>query len=150
MSDTVRAILWGGALCGVMDATAATATFAMRGVAPKRVWQNVASGLLGGRSFEQGWKTGALGLLLHFVIAFSAATVFCVAALSMPGLLRFPVIAGAVYGVVVFVVMNLVVLPLSAMPKRQSSTAVIVTQLIIHVVCVGLPISLVASSMQAR
>jgi hypothetical protein len=144
MSNMVRAILWGGTACGTLDAIAATVSFALRGVPPVRVWQNVASGLLGARSFEKNWKTGTLGLLLHFVIAFSAAMVFCLAARSMPALLHFPVLAGAAYGIVVFLVMNRIVLPLSAMPKRPLTSALIVTQLIIHVLCVGLPIALAA------
>ena len=41
--------------------------------------------------------------------------------------------------------MNLIVLPLSAMPKRPLSVAVVVTQIIIHILFVGLPISLSAS-----
>jgi hypothetical protein len=100
--------------------------------------------VLGARSFEKGWKTGTLGLLLHFLIAFSAAAVFSSAAGLMPGLLRFPALAGAAYGIIVFVVMNLLVLPLSAMRKRSVTTGLIVTQLIIHVLFVGLPIALTA------
>jgi uncharacterized membrane protein YagU involved in acid resistance len=145
MNDTVRAIVWGGALCGTLDAIAATSSFALRKVPPMRVWQNVASGLLGASSFQKGWRTAALGLLLHLVIAFGAATVFCVTAHWLPWLVRFPVTAGALYGIVVFLVMNLIVLPLSAMPKRQVTGAVVVTQLVIHVLFVGLPISLAAS-----
>jgi uncharacterized membrane protein YagU involved in acid resistance len=63
----------------------------------------------------------------------------------LPLLLRRPVIAGAIYGIVVFLVMNLIVLPLSAMPKRPFNSAVFVTQIIIHILFVGLPISLSAS-----
>ncbi len=125
----VRAIAWGGAVCGILDAMAATVSFALRKVPPLRVWQNVASGLMGARSFEKSWTTGALGLVLHFVIAFSAATVFCVTAVWLPWLIWAPWIAGAAYGIVVFVVMNRIVLPLSAMPKRPLPAAVIVMQL---------------------
>jgi hypothetical protein len=63
----------------------------------------------------------------------------------LPALLRSPIIAGSLYGIVVFLLMNLVVLPLSAMPKRPVPAAVVVTQLLIHVLFVGLPISLSAS-----
>jgi len=129
----------------VLDALAATVSFRMRGVPAQRVWQNVASGLLGASAFQKGRNSAALGLVLHFVIAFSAASVFCVTAAFLSGLLGSPLIAGALYGIVVFLVMNLIVLPLSAMPKRPLSVAVVVTQIIIHILFVGLPISLSAS-----
>ncbi len=86
-----------------------------------------------------------MGLLLHFGIAFSAATVFCFAARYVPVLLRFPVTAAALYGIAVFLVMNLIVLPLSAMPKRRVTRRGIAIQLAFHIFLIGLPISLSAS-----
>jgi len=145
MSDLVAAILCGGSLCGVLDALAATISFAIIKVRPIRVWQNVASGALGAKSFEKGWSSGILGLVFHFFIAFCAATVYSFAALRLSFLIHRPVISGALYGVAVFLVMNLIVLPLSAMPKRPVSAAGIVTQVVIHIFCVGLPISICAS-----
>ncbi len=109
MSDMLRAIFWGGALCGTLDAIAATTSFALRKVSPLQVWHNVASGLLGAKALEKGWTTGALGLVLHFVIAFSAAIVFCVTARWLPWLVQSRWIAGAAYGILVFVVMNRIV-----------------------------------------
>jgi uncharacterized membrane protein YagU involved in acid resistance len=143
--EIVQAVVCGGMLCGVLDALAATVSFRLRGVPPQRVWQNVASGLLGASAFQKGRKSAALGLVLHFTIALGAACVFCVGSTFLPVLLRSPVIAGGLYGIVVFLVMNLVVLPLSAMPKRPVAAAVVATQLLIHVLFVGLPISLAAS-----
>jgi uncharacterized membrane protein YagU involved in acid resistance len=143
--EIVQAVLCGGILCGVLDGLAATVSFRMRGVPAQRVWQNVASGLLGASAFQKGRRSAALGLVLHFTIALGAACVFCLGAAFLPVLLRSPVIAGAVYGIVVFLAMNLVVLPLSAMPKRPFNAAVFVTQLFIHILFVGLPVSLSAS-----
>jgi hypothetical protein len=62
MSELPAAILWGGGLCGVLDGLAATISFAIMRVPVMRVWQNVASGALGPKSFEKGWKSGILGL----------------------------------------------------------------------------------------
>lgn len=150
MTDILRAILWGGGIAGTLDAAAATIYFRSQGIPPKRVWQNVASGLLGVKSFGKGGKTVALGLLLHFGIAFSAATVFCFAAWYVPGLLRIPLTAGALYGIVVFLVMNLIVLPLSAMPKRKLSRVAIAVQVAFHIFVIGLPIALSASAVAFR
>ena len=85
------------------------------------------------------------GLLLHLVIAFSVATVFVEACTQIPLLARAYWISGVVYGVLVFVVMNLVVVPLSARPKRPASSLIIIVQFIVHVVFVGLPIAMAAN-----
>jgi hypothetical protein len=112
------------------------------GIHPLRVWQGVASGLLGERAFRHGWVSGSLGLLLHFIIAFSAAIVFVGLCRQIPFVARAYWISGPVYGVAVFLVMNLVVVPLSARPKRPVPSQAMIVQLIIHVLFVGLPIAL--------
>jgi uncharacterized membrane protein YagU involved in acid resistance len=145
MMFTLQAILWGGLLCGVLDAAAAMVQFGLQDIPPVRVWQRVASGLIGEQAFHRGWITAALGLLLHFFIAFSAATVFCVAASHIPLLLESPLVAGALYGICVFLVMNLIVIPLSAGPKRKARASTVAVQVVIHILFVGLPISLSAS-----
>jgi hypothetical protein len=145
MSQMIQAIFRGGLLCGVLDATAAMSQFGLQGIPPGRVWQRVASGLIGEQASHMGRKGAALGLLLHFFIAFSAATVFCVAADYVPLLLESPILAGALYGICVFLVMNLIVVPLSAGPKRKVRPSAIVIQIAIHILFVGLPISLAAS-----
>ena len=50
-----------------------------------------------------------------------------------------------VYGVIVFLVMNLAVVPLSLRPARPASSPVIFVQLIIHVLFVGMPIAMAAN-----
>jgi hypothetical protein len=142
MTGALQAILWGGSACAILDGVAATTQFGLIGIKPLRVWQGVASGLSGERAFRQGWASGGLGLLLHFVIAFVVATVFVEACLLVPFLARAYWIAGPLYGVAVFLVMNLVVVPLSARPKRPASSQIITVQLIVHVFFVGLPIAL--------
>jgi len=59
--------------------------------------------------------------------------------------LRFRFVVGALYGVAVFWFMQLIVLPLSAIPFKQNfSWPVVATGLIVHVLCVGWPIALAA------
>jgi uncharacterized membrane protein YagU involved in acid resistance len=52
------------------------------------------------------------------------------------------VVSGALYGVAVYFFMNLVVVPLSAAAKRPFSLRMMIVGVIIHIFCVGLPISL--------
>ncbi len=145
MSGVLKAIVWGGAACAILDGIATSVQFGLKGIQPLRIWQGVASGLLGERAFRQGWASGSFGLLLHCVIAFSAATVFVEAYTQIPLLARAYWIWGTAYGVLVFVVMNFVVAPLSAKAKRPASLQVMVAQLIIHVCFVGLPIAIAAN-----
>ncbi len=58
----LEAILWGGTVAGILDITDAIVVSSFFGVAPARVLQSVASGLLGRASFGGGISTAALGL----------------------------------------------------------------------------------------
>lgn len=137
------AILTGGAIAGALDISYAIGFSALRGVAPVRILQSVASGLLGAPAFEGGTPTAALGLLLHFCIAFLWAAIFYLASRAIMFLTRHPVVSGLFYGVLIYAAMNLVVLPLSAFPRKVSfPLLVLVTGLLVHMFCIGLPIAL--------
>ena len=136
-------ILWGGLIAGTMDITAAILTYKVRNnVPPIRILQSVASGLLGKDAYAGGAKTAALGLFLHFVIAFGATTVFYLASRKMPWLVPNAVIAGILYGMIVQQFMQQVVLPLSAFHKAPFNFSALIIGLITHILCVGLPIAL--------
>ena len=146
MTNLTLPVLVGGGAAAVLDGVAATIDFRFRGVSFVRLWQGVASGAIGTKSFQLGSRSVLLGLFFHILIATSAALVFNVAAAFVPFLIIHYVAVGALYGVVVFLVMNLVVIPLSAMPPRPFSLAITIRQIIVHIFCVGLPISVVAFS----
>ena len=139
-----NAIVYGGLVAGVLDFLAASINAYLRGTSPVRVWQYVASGLLGEASYSRGYGSVLLGVLCHFVIAFGAATVFFFASLRFPILIRRAVIFGIVYGVAVYFFMTRVVVPLSAARTFPFSLQQLITGLVIHIVCVGLPIALTA------
>jgi len=137
------AILIGGTIAGALDITYAIGFSAMHGVPPMRILQSVASGLLGKPAFEGGVPIAILGFALHFFIAFSWAAIFYLASRVIPALTRHAVIAGVFYGCLIYAVMNLVVLPLSAYPRKVTfPLLVLVTGLLVHMFCIGLPISL--------
>jgi hypothetical protein len=144
MTDTEQAILVGTLACGILDATAATIQAGTLGIKPQRVWQTVASGLIGPRAFESGWATGILGLALHFFISFVLATIYVLASRRMPFLVDRPFLAGALYGIAVYLVMNHIVLPLSRRAKRPFNPHFAITQLVIHIFIVGWSIALSA------
>jgi hypothetical protein len=136
------AIIWGGMACGVLDITAALTIYGSMGAKPLRLLQGIAGGLLGPQTFQGGLATAALGLLCHFVIAYGAATVFYVASRYIPFLLHYAVLSGVLYGIAVYFFMNRIVVPLSAATKMPFSLKMMSIGLIIHIFCVGLPISL--------
>jgi uncharacterized membrane protein YagU involved in acid resistance len=142
------AIFWGGMACGVLDITQACVAWGIQNhLPPVRIFQSVASGLLGPKAFQGGAQTAALGLFLHFLIAFIWALIYYVASRQIGFLTVKPVIAGLLYGEFVWVMMNCVVVPLSAIHRWPPRTdpASIITGPILHTVLVGLPIALAVS-----
>jgi hypothetical protein len=138
----LEAILRAGATCGVMDITAALIVYGYFGLGPVRLLQGIASGLLGSRAFDGGLQTVLLGLCLHFLIAFSAATVYVVLSRWINFLLCHFYLSGVLYGVAVYFFMQDVAIPLSAYRKHPFSIKMMLIGVVIHIFCVGLPISL--------
>jgi hypothetical protein len=141
-STPLLAVVWGGLACGVLDITAALVVYGYFGAKPLRLLQGIAGGLLGPRTYSGGIATALLGLLCHFVIAFSVAAVYVAASRVMPFLVRHAVVSGALYGMVVYFFMNRIVVPLSAAAKFPFSLKMMIIGVVIHIFCVGLPISL--------
>ena len=140
--NAMLAVLSAGFACGVLDITAALVVYGYLGAKPMRLLQGIATGLLGPKAFDGGLATALLGLLCHFFIAFGAATVYFVASRSIRILVEQAVGFGVLYGVAVYFFMNRIVLPLSAAAKRPFSMKLMIIGVIIHIFCVGLPVSL--------
>lgn len=142
-----RALLLGALTVGVLDILDAFVFFGFRGVPPLRILQAIASGVLGREAAaDGGLTTAALGLLLHFFIAFVIVLVFYLVSRKVPVLTQHPLIAGALYGVAVYFIMTLVVVPSSAIHAVRAlpSLPVVLNGLFIHIVGVGIPSALFA------
>ncbi len=139
-----HAVLLGGLTVAVLDGLDALVFFGLRGVSPARLFQGIASGLLGRSAFEGGMATAFLGVLIHFFIAFAVVITYHFAARRIPRLTRRPLIYGPLYGLLVYGVMNFIIIPLSAIGARSPSTAVLLNGLLIHALGVGLPAALSA------
>ncbi len=138
------AIIYGGLAVGVLDGMAAVVLTIIKGGSTIRMFQGIASGLLGRASFEGGWTTALLGASLHFLIAFIWAAIYYGASIKMRALIRRPLILGPIYGVAVYFAMQIIVLPLSAIQKPPFSFAAPLQGIIVHILCVGLPIAICA------
>lgn len=137
-------IVWGGLLAGTLDAIDGVVAFGLKGMNPIQVLQYIASGWLGIGSFQGGLKTAGLGALFHYFIAFAVAAVYFAASLKLPALYEHPVRWGLTYGVLVYLFMNYVVLPLSAVSKSPFSFPLFLNGVIGHAVFVGFAIAWLA------
>ena len=141
----LRAIVVGGSIAGALDILFAISFAAANGMPPERLLQLVASGLLGDATYAGGLPTAILGLVAHFAMSFLWAALFVAAASQKPRLVSKPVLAGAVFGVIVFLTMRLVVLPLSAFPHPVRFELLSAgLDLLSHMFLFGLPIALAA------
>lgn len=142
----LHTILVGGGLAGLLDIAYALLVAWLGGGQPMRVLQAIASGVLGRDAFAGGAATAALGLALHFVIAFGAAATFLAVSRVRPWVLRWPLVAGPLFGLCVWGVMYQVVLPITfGRPWTMPAALPFAGQLAIHAFGVGLPIAIVAS-----
>ena len=141
-ANPAKAISIAGLTCGAMDISAALVVYGWMGSKPLRLLQGIAGGILGPRTYSGGTSTALLGLTLHFVIAFGAATVFFLASRVVPLLLNHAVVSGVLYGIAVYFFMNRVVVQVSAATKFPFSIKMMLIGVIIHIFCVGIPISL--------
>jgi hypothetical protein len=140
-------VLVGGSIAGLLDGLDAVVYYWLAlAVPPTRIFQNIASGLLGPRSFQGGWRTVVLGVALHFSVAIGAAAVYYGLSRVIPVLVRQPWICGPAFGIGLYHFMQHVVIPLLAVHKRTipASPMEILDQLLSHTMFVGLPIALMA------
>jgi uncharacterized membrane protein YagU involved in acid resistance len=125
-----------------LDLISATALFLSRGGTFERLLQFIASGALGESSFQGGTRTAVIGLMFHFVIAFTAATIYYAASRILSILITHAVLCGILYGALIHLFMTFVTIPLSRAPKRKFSATFFLSQLAVHMFIVGLSISL--------
>lgn len=145
--NPLKTILLTGLVAGTLDILAAFANaYLSNAVSPIRVLQFIASGLLGKNAFEGGLTTAGLGLLLHFIIAFSWTILFFFLYPKIKQILTNPIITGLVYGLIIWLIMNLAVLPMSNINKQPFSlnwqTFIGIGILMLFV---GLPISIMVN-----
>ncbi len=143
-----KPLAWGTLAVGMLDILDAFIFFGLKGATPGRILQSIAAGVLGrDAAIAGGYATAALGLGLHFFIAFCVVLAYLLASRRLPALGRSPFLFGPLYGLLVFIVMQQVVLPLSKVAGKGLAgmpTASLVNGIVIHLVGVGLPAALAA------
>lgn len=135
-------ILKAGLLAGLLDITAAFINFYIRtGKNPLVILKFIASGVYGSSALSGGTCMTVLGLLLHFLIALLFAALFflLVARILPPASNKLS--TGILYGIFIWLVMNLLVVPLSSAPKMPFNLPDAILNATILIICVGIPIS---------
>jgi hypothetical protein len=145
------AVLVGGGVAATLDIVYAFVANAQYGRSPLWVLQSVASGWTGSEAFRSGVAGGLLGLVSHYAILFVAAALYLLASARFPVLRTQAVACGALFGALVYLFMNFVVIPLSAFPFRLSYPAMrLVEGFASHALFVGIPIALAVRRFNAR
>ncbi len=107
------------------------------------VLQYVASGAMGNAAFAGGPATALLGLILDFFMTTIMAFVFILSVDRIPLLRRHVTPGSLLYGFGVFIVMNFIVLPLSAAPSLPAPPMWLFIEIILeHILLIGLPLGL--------
>ena len=154
----VARTLAAGATVGVLDGLAAWLLYVvvLQRTSAERLFQGIARAAIGDGAFAGGGATAALGLLLHFTVAFGWATAYALLYRRWSGLRRFTrstggaLVAGAALGAVVWFAMTLVVLPATHARPTPVRSGAFLTMLAIHMAVVGSPITLLVRDQRPR
>lgn len=140
-------ILKAGLLVGTLDIAAAFASaWISSGTKPDVVLKFIASGVFGREAaFAGGWGMVVRGLLLHYGIALAFTVLFFKIYSKVKAWVPNWIRLGVVYGLFIWAVMNLIVVPLSQTPKGPFNLQSALINAAILIVCIGLPLSFIAS-----
>ena len=142
MKNPIKTILKAGFIAGLLDGIAAV--FILAKMKFHTTFQFIASGIFGKSAFGNNEMMVIYGIFIHFMIAIAFAAFFFLIYKKLP-LKNQPVIIGLFYGIFIWLVMNLCILPFSNIPPSPFTTISVIKGMAILMVCVGLPISLIVS-----
>jgi len=85
-----------------------------------------------------------LGVVIHYAIAMTWTGVYYAASRQFTVLICRPVISGLLYGIVVYLIMNFLVLPLTGVPHAEKAVTLAsrVNGVLALMLCIGLTIAL--------
>ncbi|GAB3998070.1 hypothetical protein GCM10028807_44790 [Spirosoma daeguense] len=146
-SKSLATVIRAGLIAGILDAIAAMVMLMVRGGKdPSAVWLYVASGVFGQDAFTSGASMVIWGLAFHFIIALAFAGFFFLIFPLIHQYISQPAVIGLLYGILIWLIMNRIVLPLSNVsPASQVDPIRVGIGMVIIMVCVGLPIALIVN-----
>ena len=140
----LRPIAIATAVSGTLDILFAVILTLLYGREPANMLRYVASGPFPSAK-EWGGSGAVLGLVVHFTLMGIMATIFVLAARRYPDILKSPLKWGVIYGLITYVAMNWIVVPLRFDAPLPPKPMAIATQLFAHIVLVGIPFALITA-----
>ncbi len=138
-------IITAGLLVGTLDISAALIRYyAKTGKNPMTVPKYIASAVFGEEAFAGGNSMIIWGFLFHYLIAVSFTIFFFFLYRNLRLLSYNPVLTGIVYGLFIWAVMDMLIVPLSAAPVIPFSLSGAVIAALILIICIGMPLALLA------
>lgn len=136
-----RLLLRATLFAGTLDLLSAMVYVLIDGRNPLAVPVGIASAVWPG-ALKAGAPALVVGVLLHFAIMLAMVAAYMMVARRLPRLAARPAISGVLYGIVLWMVMNLIVLPLRWPALFPHVTVVsFAEQIFSHIVLVGLPLA---------
>jgi hypothetical protein len=151
-TSALKTILLAWLIAGTLDILAAIAVYdlLLHKTTAIKILQSIARGVFGPTAYQGGNEMAFYGLCLHYLIAFIFTLFYFIIFPYLPFLKRNSIISGLAYGVFVWSVMNLSVLPLLGLAKIPHKWDSIARGMLILMLCVGLPIAVIVNRYYAR
>ena len=143
-------ILWLCLLAGTLDAVAAL--IIAHGIPPMKVFQYIASGWFGTVAFTGGVTMMLWGILFHYLIASIWCILLFILYPAFSGFLKGKYLTAIVFGLIIWLIMNRLVLPLTHVPKPASApnALAIFKGILALILCIGMPVALIANRYYRR
>ena len=142
-TSPLKTILITGFVAGFLDITAAIVILGKMNATG--VLKYIASGAFGKKAFAGGTEMVIYGLLMHFIIAYSFTILYLFAYPYIGLFKKQKVLSGLLYGIFVWAVMNLLVLPFTNVAQAAFRWDKALLNMSILMVMIGLPIALMVN-----
>ena len=146
MNSKAGTVFLSGLIAGTLDIIAAIVVYALllQKTTPIKIFQSIASGIFKKDAYTGGSQMAWYGLGLHYIIAMIFAWFYFIIYPYLPFLKKNALISGFSYGIFVWIVMNLIVLPIvfPVLPAKHLDFPLLLS-IVILMFCIGLPIALI-------
>jgi hypothetical protein len=146
MKSKSGTIFLSGLIAGTLDLLAAITIYAfiLQKTTAIKILQSIASGLFKKDAYSGGSQMALYGLLLHYFIALTFAWFYFTIYPYFTFIKKNTLISGILYGIFVWIIMNLVVLPtvFPVLPEKDLDFPLILSMLIL-IFCIGIPIAFI-------
>ena len=146
MKSKSGTIFLSGLIAGTLDILAALIIYdlILQKTPSIKILQSIASGIFKKEAYAGGSQMALYGLLLHYFIAFTFAVFYFTIYPHFNFLKKNTLLSGILYGIFVWIIMNLLVLPtvFPALPEKHLDFPLILSMLIL-IFCIGIPIAFI-------